>query len=68
MIEICDLAAGSRPRLAAQAGGGFLFSVDLSARECDGHVIVALRGELDILDAAGVAGGRAGPERHERPR
>ena len=32
-----------------------MFSVDLSTREGDGHVIVALRGELDILDAAGVA-------------
>jgi anti-sigma B factor antagonist len=36
--------------------GGTMFSVDLSARECDGYVIVALRGELDVLDAAGVAG------------
>jgi hypothetical protein len=32
-----------------------MFGVDLSSREGDGHVIVALRGELDILDAAGVA-------------
>src|SRR5260370_15672511 len=32
-----------------------MFSVDLSARECDGHVVVALRGELDLVDAAGVA-------------
>jgi anti-anti-sigma factor len=39
--------------------GGAMFSVDLSTRECDGHVIVALRGELDILDAAGVAGALA---------
>jgi anti-sigma B factor antagonist len=36
-----------------------MFSVDLSTRECDGHVIVALRGELDVLDAAGVAGALA---------
>ena len=36
-----------------------MFSVDLSTREGDGHVIVALRGELDILDAAGVAGALA---------
>jgi anti-anti-sigma factor len=36
--------------------GGSVFSADLSTRECDGHVIVALRGELDMLDAAGVAG------------
>src|SRR5260370_13072072 len=32
-----------------------MFSVDLSARECDGHVVVALRGEVDLVDAAGVA-------------
>jgi anti-sigma B factor antagonist len=32
-----------------------MFNVDLSTRECDGQVIVALRGELDVLDAAGVA-------------
>jgi anti-sigma B factor antagonist len=36
-----------------------MFSVDLSTREGDGHVIVALRGELDILDAASVAGALA---------
>lgn len=28
--------------------------VDLRARDGDGHVIVALRGELDVADAAGV--------------
>ena len=32
-----------------------MFSVDLSTRECDGHVVVALRGELDLADAADVA-------------
>jgi anti-sigma B factor antagonist len=32
-----------------------MFSVDLSTRECDGHVVVVLRGELDLVDAAGVA-------------
>lgn len=32
-----------------------MFSVDLSIREGDGHVVVALRGELDIADAASVA-------------
>jgi anti-anti-sigma factor len=36
-----------------------MFSVDLSTRECDGYVIVALRGELDVLDAAGAAGALA---------
>ena len=32
-----------------------MFSVDLSTRECDGHVVVALGGELDLADAAEVA-------------
>jgi anti-sigma B factor antagonist len=36
-----------------------MFSVDLSTREGDGDVIVALRGELDVLDAADVAGALA---------
>jgi anti-sigma B factor antagonist len=32
-----------------------MFSVNLSTRDCGGHVVVALRGELDIADATGVA-------------
>src|SRR2546423_2672442 len=32
-----------------------MISVDLSTRDCDGHVIVALRGELDVADAVSVA-------------
>ncbi len=32
-----------------------MFSVNLSTREFDGYVIVALGGELDLVDAAGVA-------------
>ena len=32
-----------------------MFSVDLSTRECDGHVVVALGGELDLVDASVVA-------------
>src|SRR6202453_1271508 len=32
-----------------------MFSVKLSTRDCDGHVVVELRGELDIADAADVA-------------
>ena len=32
-----------------------MFSVDLSTREFRGHVVVALGGELDLVDAAGVA-------------
>jgi len=32
-----------------------MFSTDLSMCACDGHVVVALRGELDRIDAAYVA-------------
>jgi len=32
-----------------------MYTVDLSTRECDGWVVVALRGELDVTDAASVA-------------
>jgi anti-sigma B factor antagonist len=35
--------------------GAPMFSVDLSTREFDGHIVVALGGELDLVDAAGVA-------------
>jgi anti-anti-sigma factor len=41
--------------LLLEQEGASMFSVDLSIRECDGHVVVALRGELDLVDAAGVA-------------
>ena len=39
-----------------------MISVDLSARECDGHVVVALRGELDPADAVSVAAAVAARE------
>ena len=32
-----------------------MISVDLSTSECDGKAVVALRGELDMADAASVA-------------
>ena len=32
-----------------------MFSTDLSTRSCDGHAVVALRGELDLADAVAVA-------------
>jgi anti-sigma B factor antagonist len=35
--------------------GTVMFSMDLGPGECAGHVVVALRGELDLTDAAGVA-------------
>jgi anti-sigma B factor antagonist len=35
--------------------GASVFSVDLSTREFAGHIVVTLGGELDLVDAAGVA-------------
>ena len=32
-----------------------MFSMGLGSRECGGHVVIALRGELDLADAADVA-------------
>ena len=32
-----------------------MVSINLSSRECDGRAVVALRGELDVADAASVA-------------
>jgi anti-sigma B factor antagonist len=55
IVKAGELAAGSGPRLAAMREGGPMFSVDLSTRECDGHVVVALRGELDLVNATDVA-------------
>jgi anti-sigma B factor antagonist len=41
--------------LLLEQEGASMFSVDLSTSEYGGHVVVALRGELDIAGAAGVA-------------
>ena len=43
-----------------------MVSVDLNVRECDGHVVVALRGELDIADAVSVAAALAAVAARER--
>jgi anti-sigma B factor antagonist len=41
--------------LLLQQEGASMFTVNLSTSECDGYVVVALRGELDIADAARIA-------------
>jgi anti-sigma B factor antagonist len=38
-----------------QWGATLMFSMDLGSGESRGHVVVALRGELDLMDAAAVA-------------
>jgi anti-sigma B factor antagonist len=50
-----NLPLGQDLALLLMQGGVPMFSVDLSTRDCDGHVVVSLRGELDIADAASVA-------------
>jgi anti-sigma B factor antagonist len=46
---------GQDPALLLEQEGAPMFGVDLSTRECDGHVVVVLCGQLDIADAASVA-------------
>jgi anti-sigma B factor antagonist len=41
--------------LLLEQEGAPMFSMDLSTSECAGHVVVAVRGGLDIAGAAGVA-------------
>jgi anti-anti-sigma factor len=46
---------GQDPALLLKQEGAAMFGVDLSTRECDGHVVVVLCGQLDTADAADVA-------------
>jgi anti-sigma B factor antagonist len=52
---IVNSPPGRDPALLLKQEGNAMFSVDLSTREGDGHVIVVLGGDLDIVDAVGVA-------------
>jgi anti-sigma B factor antagonist len=45
---------GQDPALLLMQEALPMFSVDLTTRDCVGHAVVALRGGLDIADAAGV--------------
>jgi anti-sigma B factor antagonist len=49
------VVVGSSPRLAALQEGGLVMSVELDTWVCASHVVVALRGELDTVDAASTA-------------
>ena len=44
-----------------------MVSIELSTRECGGRVVVALRGELDVADAASVAASLAAVAASGRP-
>jgi anti-sigma B factor antagonist len=50
-----NLPLGQDPALLLKQEGVPMFSTDLSYRICGGHVVVVLRGELDLVDAAAVA-------------
>jgi hypothetical protein len=53
--KLAGLAAGPGPRLAAMQGGIPMFGMNLDSGDSDRHVVVSLRGELDLADAAAVA-------------
>ena len=44
-----------------------MFSTDLTTRSCDGRSVVALRGELDLVDAAAVAAALSAVATREPP-
>jgi anti-sigma B factor antagonist len=46
---------GRDPALLLKQEGAAVFSADLTTSECDGTLVVALHGELDLVDAAEVA-------------
>ena len=46
---------GQDPALLLKQEGVLMAGVDVSTRECDGQVVVALRGQLDMAEAAGAA-------------
>jgi anti-anti-sigma factor len=48
---------GQDPASLLKQEGASMPGTDLSTRDCDGHVIVVLSGELDMLDAALVTDG-----------
>jgi anti-sigma B factor antagonist len=56
---------GQDPALLLKQEGVPMFSVDLNTREGDSHIIVALRGELDVTDAASVAATIAAAAAHD---
>lgn len=46
---------GRDPALLLMQEGAAVFSADLTTGKCDGMVVIALHGELDLVDAAEVA-------------
>jgi len=55
MAELVNKLPGHDPALLLKQEGGLMAGVDVSTRECGGQVVVALRGQLDMAEAAGAA-------------
>ena len=53
--ELVNKLPGQDPALLLKQEGGLMAGVDVSTRECGGQVVVALRGQLDMAEAAGAA-------------
>ena len=54
MAELVNKLPGQDPALLLKQEGVLMPGVDVSTRECDGQVVVALRGQ-DMAEAAGAA-------------
>ncbi len=72
MAELVNKLPGQDPALLLKQEGVLMAGVDVSTRECDGQVVVALRGQLDVAEAAGAAAAftavaARGPECRARP-
>ena len=55
MAKLVNKLPGQDPALLLKQEGVLMAGVDVSTRECDGQVVVALRGQLDMAEAAGAA-------------
>jgi hypothetical protein len=72
MAELVNKLPGQDPALLLKQEGVLMAGVDVRTRECDGRVVVALRGQLDVAEAAGAAAAfmavaARGPECRARP-
>jgi anti-sigma B factor antagonist len=52
MVKSANQPLGQDPALLLKQEGEPMFKLQLSTRECDGHIVVALRGEPDLPDTA----------------
>ena len=55
MAELVTKPPGQDPALLLKQEDVLMAGVDVHTRECDGQVVVAFRGQLDMAEAAGTA-------------